>query len=334
MKRRDFLIVLGGGVAAWPLAARAQQSDRVYRIALAPPSAPISELSETGGNPYYRVIFEELRRLGYVEGRNLTVSRYSGGGRTEHYAELAREVVRAEPEVIVTFGSLMVQSFRSASSTIPIVTVVGDPVTLGFAASLARPGGSITGATPDAGPEYLAKHLEVLKEAIPTLSTAGYIIAPAFWENAFGLELRDAARRWGIELIPAFLESHEEDDYRKAFAAVAQRNVDAVILNDHAENFTRRRLIVELAQTHRLPLVIPWLEIVEIGGFIGYAPDRLEHYRYLASCIDKVLRGTKPGEIPIFQSTRFKLAINLKTAKALGIVLPASMVARADLVVE
>ncbi|MBR0719678.1 ABC transporter substrate-binding protein [Bradyrhizobium liaoningense] len=334
MKRRQFIAAISGAAAAWPLVARAQQSTRVYRIALVPPSALISELSETGGNPFYRVIFEELRRLGYVEGRNLSVARYSGGGRTEHYAELAREVVRAEPDVIVTFGSLMVQSFRSASSTIPIVTVVGDPAAQGFAASLARPGGSITGATPDAGSQYLAKHLEVLKEAIPTLSTVGYIIAPAFWENSFGLAIRDAAPRLGIQLIPAFLESHEEVDYRKAFAAVAQRHVGAVIFTDHAENFTRRRLIVELAEMHRLPVMIPWVEIVEIGGFIAYAPDRLEHYRYLASCVDKVLRGAKPGDVPIYQSIKFKLAINLKTAKALGLVIPEPLLARADLVIE
>ncbi|MDN5003932.1 ABC transporter substrate-binding protein [Bradyrhizobium sp. GCM10027634] len=333
MKRRQFIAAIGGGTA-WPFVARAQQSTRVYRIALAPPSAPLSELSETGGNPFYRVIFEELRRLGYVEGRNLSVARYSGGGQTEHYAQLAREVVRAAPEVIVTFGSLMVQSFRSVSNTIPIVAVVGDPVAQGFAASLARPGGSITGATPDFGSQYLAKHLEVLKEAIPTLSTVGYIIEPAFWDNSFGLAIRDAALRLGIQLLPAFLESHEEVNYRRAFATVAQRHVGAVIFNDHAENFTRRRLIVELAETYRLPVMLPWVEIVEIGGFIAYAPDRLEHYRYLASCVDKVLRGTKPGDIPIYQSIKFKLAINLKTAKALGLAIPEPLLSRADLVIE
>jgi putative ABC transport system substrate-binding protein len=333
MRRREF-IGLVGGIAAWPVVARSQQPARVYRIAIAPPSALISELSETGGNPFYRAIFEELRRLGYVEGRNLSVARYSAGGRSETYDELAREVVRSEPEVIVTFGLRMVQAFQAASRTIPIVAITGDPVALGLAGSLARPGGSFTGAASDTGPEYIAKQLEVMKEAIPTLSTVGYVIAPAIWENVPGLAMRDAARRLGIHLIPAFLESYEEADYHKAFAAIAQKRVDAVIMNDTPENFTRRRLLVELAETHKLPLMIPWLEIVESGGFLAYAPDRSEHYRYLASCVDKVLRGAYPGEIPINRSIKFNLAINLKTAKALGLVIPEPLLSRADLVIE
>jgi len=332
MRRRDF-IGLVGSAPAWPLTARAQQPARVYRIAIAPPSALISELSETGGNPFYRAIFEELRRLGYVEGRTLSVARYSAGGRSETYDEFAREVVRSEPEVIVTFGLRMVQAFQAASR-IPIVGITGDPVALGLAVSLARPGGSYTGAASDTGSEYIAKQLEVMKEAIPTVSTVGYVIAPAIWENAPGQAMRDAARRLSIQLIPAFLESFEEADYHKAFAAIAQKHVDAVIMNDTPENFTRRRLLVELAETHKLPLMIPWLEIVEIGGFIAYAPVRSEHYRYLASCVDKVLRGANPGEIPIYRSTKFNLAINLKTAKALGLVIPEPLLARADLVIE
>jgi putative tryptophan/tyrosine transport system substrate-binding protein len=142
MRRREFMGLVGG-VAAWPLAARAQQSERVYRIAVAHPSNPTSELSEAGSDPTFRAIFEELRRLGYVEGRNLAVARYSGGGRTEHYAELAQEVVHAKPDVIVTVSSRMVLTFKAASSTIPIVAITSDPIALGITASLARPGGSL-----------------------------------------------------------------------------------------------------------------------------------------------------------------------------------------------
>jgi len=333
MKRRDFLIVLGGGVAAWPLAARAQQSDRVYRIALAPPSAPISELSETGGNPYYRVIFEELRRLGYVEGRNLAVARYSAEGRTERYAELAREVVRTKPDVVLTIGARMVLSFKAASSTIPVVGVAAEPVASGVAASLVRPGGTFTGASPGSGPEYYAKLLELLKEAIPTVSKVG-IIAPRTMGGQVGLAMQDAALRLGIQLIPGLLESYEDDNYRNLFGAMAQRHVDAILISDEAENFTHRRLILELAETNRLPTMSLYIEIVEIGGLIAYSPELKAQFRYLASCVDKVLRGENPGEIPIYQSAKFILAINLKTAKALGLALPASMVARADLVIE
>jgi putative tryptophan/tyrosine transport system substrate-binding protein len=333
MQRRAFISLIGGAAAS-PLAARAQQPARVYRMALHHPSHPTSELTENGGIPYYRVFFEELRRLGYVEGRNLTVSRYSSGGRTEQYADLAREVVRTSPDVILTVTSRMVLNFKAASSTIPIVAITGDPVTLGVAASLARPGGNSTGATSDTGPEYYAKSLQVLKEAIPTASTVGFIAPPASWGSPLGMAMRNAAPQLDIQVIPGLLERYEDAEYRNAFGAMAQRRVDAVLISDQAEHFTHRRLIVELAETNRLPAMTSWLENVEIGGLIAYGPDRKGMYQYLASCVDKVLRGENPGEIPIYLSVRFKLAINLKTAKALGLVIPASVVARADEVVE
>ena len=333
MQRREFIGLIGAA-AAWPVAARAQQSARVYRIAFVHPSTPASEFSEDGGIPFYRVFFEELRRLGYVEGRNLAVARYSGGGRTEHYAELAREVVRAKPDVILTASSRMVLNFKAASSTIPIVASTSDPVALGIAASLARPGGNYTGTSSDTGPEFYTKLVEILKEAVPTLSTVGFITTPAFWGSAFGIAMRAAAQHLGIRLILSALGAHEEADYRNAFATMAQRPVDAVFFNDQTENFTHRRLLVELAERHRLPTITPWLEIVEIGGLIAYAPDRKDQFRYLAASVDQILRGTNAGEIPIYQVERFRLAINLKTAKTLGLVIPASLLARADEVIE
>ena len=333
VQRREFIGLIGGAAAA-PLAASARQSARVYRIAFVHQSTPLSELSEDSSVPYFRAFFEELRRLGYLEGRNLAVARYSGGGIPEHYGELAREVVRANPDAIVTFSSRMVLTFKAASSTIPIVGTTGDPAALGVAASLSRPGGNFTGATSDAGPDYYAKLLGVLKETVPTLSTVGFIATPAFWGSPLAMAMRDAAPHLRIELIPALLERHEEADYRSAFGAMAQRRVDAVLTHDQSEFFTRRRLIVELAETNRLPTMTPFLEIVEIGGLIAYAPDRREQFRYLATCVDKVLRGENPGEIPIYQSNRFNLAVNLKTAKVLGLVIPASLLARADEVIE
>jgi putative ABC transport system substrate-binding protein len=333
MQRREFIGLIGGA-AAWPLAARAQQSARVYRIAVADPSNPVSALSGTDGIPLYRIIFEELRRLGYVEGRNLDVARYSGGGRTEHYADLAREVVRTNPDVVVTISSRLVATFQAASSTIPIVAITGDPVALGIAASLAKPGGNFTGATSDAGPDYYAKSLQTLKEAVPTPSTVGFMATPAFWGSPLALAMRDAAPHMGIEIIPGFVERYEEADYRNAFEAMARRRVDAVLTHDQAEFFARRRLIVELAEANRLPTMTPFIEIVEIGGLLAYSPDRMEMRRYVASCVDKVLRGENPGAIPIHQSTRYILAINLKTAKALDLVIPASLIARADVVIE
>jgi putative ABC transport system substrate-binding protein len=334
MRRREFIGLVGSAAAAWPLAARAQQSTRVYHIAFAHPSAPASDLTEHGSSPNIRAFFEELRRLGYVEGRNLAVARYSGGGIPEYYAELAQEVIRAKPDVIVAISARLVLTFKATSSTIPIVGVAADPVALGIAASLARPEGTFTGVSSDTGPEYYAKLLQLAKEMIPTISTVGVITTPFFWGNPLGLAMRDAAPHLGIQLIPGLLERHDEADYRNAFGVMAQRRVDAVVTGDQSENFTHRRLIVELAETNRLPTMTPFLEAVEIGGLIAYAPDRMEQFRYIASCVDKILRGESPGEIPIYQSTRFHLAINLKTAKALGLAIPASLVSRADEVIE
>ncbi len=331
MQRRGFITLLGGA-AAWPIAARAQPSTRVHHIALPHPSNPVSTLSETG-TPFYRVFFEELRRLGYVEGSNLAVARYSAEGRNERHAEIAREVVRTKPEVVVTVGSRMALSFMAASSTIPVVAIAGDPVALGVAASLARPGKNFTGTTSNAGPEYYAKLLQLFKEAIPTLSTVG-IIAPPALGNPVVLAMQDAALRLGIQLIPGLLERYEEDDYRNLFGAMVQKQVDAILTSDMPENFTHRRLILELAETNRLPTMSLYTEIVEIGGLIAYAPDLKAQFRYLAFCVDKILRGENPGEIPIYQADKFVLAINLKTAKALGLVIPALLLSRADLVIE
>jgi putative tryptophan/tyrosine transport system substrate-binding protein len=333
MRRREFIGIVGGATA-WPLVASAQQPTRIYHIAVVHPSNPISELSETGGNPFYRAFFEEMRRLGYVEGRNLVVARHSGGGLTEHYAELAREVVRAKPDVVLTTSSRMVLTLKAASSTIPIVAMTSDPVAFGIAESMARPGGSFTGASTDTGPEVYGKHLEILKEAVPTLSTVGFIATLAFWENSLGLAMRDAADNLGIRLILVALKGNGEADYRNALEVMAQRRVHAVLFSEQAEHFTHRRLLVELADTYKLPTMTTFLEIVEIGGLIAYAPDRKEAYRYLAANVDQILRGRNPGEIPIYQAAKFRLAINLKTAKSLGLVIPASLVARADLVIE
>jgi putative tryptophan/tyrosine transport system substrate-binding protein len=334
MRRREFIVGIVGGATAWPFTARAQQSTRVYRIAFVHPSTPTSALSETGGIPHYRVFFEELRRLGYVEGRNLAVTPYSGGGRTERYAELAREVVRTKPDAVLTNTSRMVLHFKAASTTIPIVGVTSDPVALGIAISLARPGSNFTGTSADTGPEVYAKQLELLKEAVPAASTVGFIARPDFLANSLGMAIQGAAQRLGIRLILGALESFEEADYRNAFGAMAEARVDAVLFSEQAEHYTHRRLIVELAETNRLPTMTPVLDTVAVGGLIAYGNDLKDLYRYLASCVDKVLRGENPGEIPIYQNTRFNLAINLKTAQALGLVIPASLIARADEVIE
>jgi putative tryptophan/tyrosine transport system substrate-binding protein len=174
MRRREFITLLGGAAAAWPLAARAQQAAKTHRIAIVHPSVPISEMNETGDHPYYPALFKELRRLGYVEGKNLVVARYSGEGREDRYPELCRDVVVTKPDVIVTSASRLVLSFKAATHTIPVVASMADPVPFGIVTSLARPGGNITGVSVEAGLEIWGKRLQVLREAIPTASNTKF----------------------------------------------------------------------------------------------------------------------------------------------------------------
>ena len=292
-------------------------------------------LSETGGLPIFRALFQELRRLGYVEGQNLVVERYSGEGRTEYYAELARNVVRRKPDLIFAVSARLVQHFKAATTTIPVVGYTSDPVSLGLGASLARPGGNITGVVPDVGLELWDKQLQFLTEATPTASRVAYLTPRAVWDNPTGAAMRAAAQRRGITLLGALLDSPvQEGEYRRAFAVMARERADALIVNDSPENYTWQRLIVELAENARLPAVYPNRMFVELGGLMAYGTDSVDLFRYTAHQIDQILKGAKPGEIPFYEATKFELVVNLKTAKALGLTIPPSLLTVADEVIE
>jgi putative ABC transport system substrate-binding protein len=313
---------------------QAQPPRKMYRIATVHPSHPIAVLSETGGLVHFRAFFEELRRLGYEEGQNLVVDRYSGDGRTERYAELAKAVVRSAPDLIFPFSAHMVQHFKEAAGTVPIVAYTVDPVAFGFATSLARPGGNITGVDPGAGVELWNKLLELLREVVPTASRVGFLTPRAVWDGKVGAAMRAAAQLAGISLLGHLLtDPIEEAAYRSVFATATGR-VDALIVGDEPENYTHRRLIVELAERSRLPTVYPNRLFAEAGGLLTYGIDHADMLRYAASQIDRVLKGAKPGEIPFYQATKFELVINLRTARALGIEMPAAILARADEVIE
>src|SRR5712691_4193469 len=194
MKRREFITLLGSAAAAWPLAALAQQPAKMKRIAIVFPSAKVSEISMSGP-PRYRAFFEELSRLGYVEGQNVAVERYSGEGQPERYAELARDVVNTHPDLIFALGTPLSLDFKMATATIPIVTITADPIAMGLVASIARPGGNITGVTVTAEIGTLeGKRIELLVEVMPKLSTVGYLVSRPYWENPNGAAVREAAK--------------------------------------------------------------------------------------------------------------------------------------------
>jgi putative ABC transport system substrate-binding protein len=305
------------------------------RIALVTSSAKVSEIS-VSGRPYYRVFFEELSRLGYVEGQNLGVERYSGEGRPERYAELARDVVNRHPDLILTSGAHLSLDFKMATTTIPIVTIIIDPIAQGLVASIARPGGNITGVTIAGGLEIIGKRMGLLVEAVPKLSTVGYLASRRFWEDARGAAAREAAKQAGISLKAALLGSaFNEAEYQRVFRSMEQDRADALMVSEEPEHVTYRATIAELAAKDRIPTISPFREFVEVGGLMAYGSDLADIYRRVANLIDKILRGgANPGDIPFYQPTKFELVINLKTAKALGLEMPAMLLGRADEVIE
>ena len=335
MRRRTF--IAGLLVAAAAGRAQAQRTAKVYRIARVYGARPVAEaikLKNAKGSPAW-VFFEELRRLGFVEGQNLVYERYSAEGRTDQYSELARDVVRSNPDLIFADGTFMVFALKAVTTTIPIVTgSISDPVAVGIAASIARPGGNITGVIAT-GPEFMGKYVELLKEAVPGLSTVGYLASRKVWELPEGVAVQEAARRVQISLIgPPLDYPLDAAEYRRVIAAMAQAGAQALIVFRQPQNYENQRLIIELAEKGRLPAIYPFLDSCKLGGLMAYAIDGFELIRQQANQIAQILRGTSPGDIPFYQPTKFALVINLKTAKALGVTFPPSILARADEVIE
>jgi putative ABC transport system substrate-binding protein len=333
VKRREFIVALGGA-AAWPLAARAQQPATRRRIAIFHPAIPVALLTETGGGSAWRAFFAELRRLGYVEGENLIIERYSAEGHHERYADLARQIVARNPDVIVTGTNPVVIAFKAATGTIPVVAFMLDPLHAGLVTSLGRPGGNLTGITLDPGIEIWGKRLEMLKEAIPSMTRAAFLGMREGWEGSAGQVLRDAGGRLGISLAFTVPQQGTPAEIERVFAAMAQQRPDAVLVSGEGDLYAHRQLIAELAEKHRLPAMCPYRDYVEAGGLMAYAVDLAELLRRMADDVHQILKGAKPGDIPIYQATKFELLINLKTAKALGIDVPATLLARADEVIE
>jgi putative ABC transport system substrate-binding protein len=334
MRRRAF--IAGLVCTAAISRAEAQQAGKVYRIAIAHPSYPVSEMNEASGRlPWFPAFFAELRRLGYVEGQNLRVERYSAEGRTAQYADLAREVVSRRPDVILTGKSDMILLLKAATPTTPIVGISSDPVAAGIVPSLARPGGNITGVSVDAGLEVWGKRLELLKQVIPGLSRVGFLTDRDTWDSFYAPALREAAQRTGLNFVGPLLHGAlQEPEYRRVILAIADAGAQALLASDQSENIANRWLISELATAARLPAMYAYPEFVSSGGLMAYGVELSEVYRGAAGQIDQILRGTKPGEIPFQQATKFVFAINLKTAKTLGIVVPPVLLSYANEVIE
>jgi putative ABC transport system substrate-binding protein len=332
MRRREFIACVLLSAVPWP--ARAQQRATQRRIAIFHPAIPTTLLTETGGGSAWRAFFSELRRLGYVEGENLIIERYSAEGHHERYADLAREIVNRNPDVIVTGTNPVVIAFRAATSAIPVVAFMVDPLKAGLVTSLARPGGNLTGITLDAGIEIWGKRLELLKEAVPSTTKAAFLGMRDGWEGSFGQALRDIGSQLGISLISMLPQTGTPSEIERVFAAMAQQRPDAVLVSGEGDLYAHRRLIAELAEKNRLPAMCPYRDYVDAGGLMAYTVDLAELLRRLADDVHQILNGAKPGDIPIYQPTKFELLINLKTARALGLTLSPALLSHADEIIE
>ena len=333
--RRAFLGTLAGGLLAAPLVAEAQQLGKVYRVGLISFGIPLSQMvGPRPGDPSVRAFIEGLRTLGYVEGQNLILEHRSGEGNVERFGEIVAELVRLKPDVIVTAANSVARKAQAVTTTIPIVMATSwDPVSAGIVQSLARPGGNITGLTLVVDPEIEAKRLELLKAMLPRVSRVAYLgnKKDKDWERPIGKSVRAAAPTLGVTLVLAEFSSRQ---YTDTFARIRSARAEALYVTSSPTASTDRALIVDLATRARLPSSFAFREAVELGGLMSYGTNVADNFRRAAGYVDKILKGAKPGELPVEQPTKFELVINLKTARALSLTIPPSLLARADQVIE
>jgi ABC-type uncharacterized transport system substrate-binding protein len=332
VRRREFITLLGGAaaVAAWPLAARAQQGRRVRRIGvLATVPADDSEIQAR-----MAAFHQGLQEKGWIVGRNLRIDyRWGAAGDDEQTRKYAAELIALAPEVVLAVATATVGPLKRVSGTTPIVFVqVSDPVGAGFVESLARPGGNTTGFTLFEF-SMSAKWLELLKDIQPSLSRVAVLRDP---DLASGIgqfaAMQSVAPSLGMELTP--IGVRDASEIERALSAVTQRSNSGLVVLPGSLTLLHRKLIITLAAQHHLPAVYPYRYHVIDGGLISYGPDTIDQYRLAAGYVDRILKGEKPADLPVQAATKFELVINLKTAKALGLTIPPTLLARADEVIE
>ena len=330
MRRRDFLAVLSAAAAPWPVWAQAPPKQ--YRIAIADPAFTTTEWRNL---PLYRPLFPELRRLGDIEGVNLKAEYFTAEGHVERYADLARRVVERAPDVIVSLTGDLVPSLISETRTIPIVALMANPDFVGSVGNLARPGGNLTGISIYAGIEIEGKRLQLLKEAVPSASRVVVLntgAEPVYekWQP----KLQEYAEKLQISLTEVLLRDPSPPEIERGFAELARNRPDALLLGPEPAFATHARLITQWADETRLPAMYPYPVYAEHGGLMTYTFDPAELGRQVADDVHQVLHGARPGDIPIYQATRFKFTVNLNAAKAIGFTFLQTILARADEVIE
>ena len=327
MRRREFITLLGGAAVASPAAARAQQPVKVPLLGY------LTGDSISADMPRRDAFKQGLRELGYNDGQNILVEYRTAAGSAERLSEFAAEFSRLNVDVIFAFTTGAVQAAAKAMPTKPIVSITPDPVLAGLVASLARPGGNITGLSTLAGAEIYRKYLGLLKDAVPELTRVAVLSNPANPFSALALkEAETAAPLLGLSL--QILAASSSDELEAAFAAAVKGGAGGLLVVQDAMFLASRIQIAELAAKNQLPAIYGIREHAEAGGLMAYAAGRPEMFRRAAIFVDKILKGAKPAELPVEQPTKFELVVNLKTAKALGITFPQTLLATADDVIE
>ncbi|HKA79612.1 MAG TPA: ABC transporter substrate-binding protein [Xanthobacteraceae bacterium] len=322
MKRREFILAVGGAAAAWPLAARAQQDHLpvVGVLRLNP-----KNIMETFADPFRRY----MKAIGWEEGRNIRFQFVWAEGRGERAPALASELVAQNVDLIITFGDPGIRAVQRATQTIPIVGMTDDMIGSGLAASLARPGGNTTGVSILAA-ELDVKRLEILHEYVPQARRIAVLADPTTISTR--AQLTRAGHELGLELV--LFEAQSPDDISRALDAMATAKVEALNVLASPLLNNARRLTIDRLRDYRLPAIYQWPETAEDGGLLAYGPRNLLCYRHVVSLVDKVLRGAKPADLPIEQPSKFELVVNLKTASAIGMTIPPTLLLRADEVIE
>ena len=320
MKRREFITLLGGAAAAWPLAARAQQRTILPQVGILDPGIP----------QHFGAFRTGMRDLGYMEGKSISYIYRSAAGRAEPISQFASELVALKPDVIVGASAVPVHALKDATSTIPIVFVLADALTIGVVSNLAHPGGNLTGLS-FLNTELSAKRLELLLETLPNIRRIGVLRdlnTPRIWAEA----TEEASHRLGLSL--QLLEVAEPETFETAFEAAVNAHAEALDVLASAFFNSHKARLVELAAKYRLPTMYEHDDFVRTGGLIAYGPSISDLFRRAATHVDRILKGAKPGDLPVEQPTKFALSINLKTARTLDLTVPPTLLARADEVIE
>jgi putative ABC transport system substrate-binding protein len=307
----------------------------VKRVALAVVAGPVTELHEGSTNAPIRAFFEELRRLGYVEGINLVVLPFTSGSQGERIPETAREAVAATPDVIFAFSSRMVQQLMKTTTSIPIVGYTADPISFGIVQDLSHPGKNYTGVATVAGSEFDAKRLSLFRELAPQASRAAVLAPASYWRTVYGNAMRDAAGRLGFTIVGEPVEDPvTQEAIERSIARFAAEHADVLVIPDMPENVTYVDRIVELSIREKLPTLVSSPQFVTAGALMSYGADPVDLVRRAVAYVDLILKGERPGNLPLYRASRYELIINRKTAEKLNLSIPPILEVVADRIID